>query len=96
MKESCKKKTIRGEDEKNLINKEKRGKKMSEIKLNVNGMVCGGCEKRVINALSDINGIQEVVADHNKGTVTIKANENIEKIIIKEKIEELGFEVKEN
>lgn len=69
---------------------------MSEIKLNVNGMVCEGCEKRVVNALSDISGIQEVAADHNNGTVTIKADENIEKSIIKEKIEELGFEVKEN
>lgn len=69
---------------------------MKEIKLNVNGMVCGGCEKRVINALSTINGVQEVIANHNNGTVTIKTNEEIEQNIIKEKIEDLGFEVKED
>ena len=69
---------------------------MSEIKLNVNGMVCNGCEKRVINALSSIDGVQEVIADYKSGTVTIKTNSNIEISIIKERIEDIGFEVKED
>ena len=69
---------------------------MEEIKLNVNGMVCGGCEKRVQNSLSTIKGIKEVIANHNDGTVIIKSDEKIEKEIIKEKIEDLGFEVKED
>ncbi len=69
---------------------------MSEIKLNVNGMVCNGCENRVKNALSNIEGIQEVIADYKSGTVTIKANDNIDVNTIKEKIEDIGFEVKED
>lgn len=69
---------------------------MEEIKLNVNGMVCGGCEKRVVNALSTINGVKEVIADHENGIVLVKMAEKIDENIIKEMIEDLGFEVKEN
>ena len=47
---------------------------MEEIKLNVNGMVCGGCEKRVVNSLSTIDGVKEVIANHNEGTVAIKSD----------------------
>lgn len=66
---------------------------MKEIKINVKGMVCGGCEKRVVNALSEIEGIKEVTADHTNGTVIIKTDKEIEKNIIKETIEDIGFEV---
>ncbi len=66
---------------------------MKEITINVKGMVCGGCEKRVVNALSEIEGIEEVVANHTNGTVIIKTEKEIEKNIIKEKIEDIGFEV---
>ena len=70
--------------------------KMEEIKLNVNGMVCGGCEKRVVNAVSTIEGVKEVIANYNEGTVVVKSDIKISEDIIKEKIEDIGFEVKEN
>ena len=69
---------------------------MKEIKLNVEGMVCEGCEKRVENALKTTNGVNEVIAKHESGIVTIKADNEIEKNVIEEKIEDLGFEVKED
>jgi copper chaperone CopZ len=69
---------------------------MEEIKLNVNGMVCGGCEKRVVNAVSTIEGVKEVIANYNEGTVVVKSDIKISEDIIKEKIEDIGFEVKEN
>lgn len=71
---------------------------MMEIKLNVIGMVCGGCEKRVVNALSELEGVQEVVANHNTGIVKLKVNENIDLDIdtIKDKIEDIGFEVRKD
>lgn len=69
---------------------------MKEIKLNVEGMVCEWCEKRVENALKTINGVNEVIAKHESGIVTIKADNEIEKNVIEEKIEDLGFEVKED
>ena len=66
---------------------------MEEIKLNVNGMVCGGCEKRVVNAVSTIEGVKEVIANYNEGTVVVKSDIKISEDIIKEKIEDLGFTV---
>lgn len=68
---------------------------MKEIILNVEGMVCGGCEKRVVNALSEVENINEVIANHEENKVTIKTNGEVDLSVIKEKIEDLGFEVKE-
>lgn len=68
---------------------------MEEITMNVNGMVCEGCEKRIINRLSTIKGVKEVIANHKNGTVLVKADEKIEKNVIEETIEDLGFDVKE-
>lgn len=69
---------------------------MKEIKMNVKGMVCGGCEKRVVNSLSEIEGVKEVIANHNEGIVIIKSDVEMEKDILKERIEDLGFEVEED
>ena len=66
---------------------------MEEIKVKINGMVCGGCENRVKNALSSINGVEKVEADHKTGNVTIMSKEEIDIEKIKETVEDLGFEV---
>ena len=66
---------------------------MKETIIKVNGMVCNGCENRVQNALKNIEGIEEVVADHNKGIVTVKSKEEVSKKVMEEKIEDIGFEV---
>ncbi len=59
-------------------------------------MVCGGCENRVQNALKTLDGVENVIANHTDGTVTITATNDINLDIIKEKIEDIGFDVKEN
>jgi len=64
--------------------------------IKVEGMVCGGCENRVQNALKSIEGVENVVADHTNGTVTVTAKEEVSISIMKETIEDLGFEVKED
>lgn len=70
---------------------------MKEIIIKVQGMVCNGCENRVQNALKNIDGVENVVADHTTGTVTITSNNEISEDVLEEKIEDLGFEVvKEN
>ena len=67
---------------------------MKETILNVKGMVCGGCEKRVENALGDIKGIKKVKANHENGTVKMESKKEIDMNVVKEKIENLGFKVK--
>ena len=65
---------------------------MKETKIKVNGMVCEGCENRVKNALSSIDGIERIEANHKIGIVT-----EIDRSVIEEKINDLGFEtVKED
>ncbi len=66
---------------------------MKEIKLNVEGMVCTGCENRIKKALSIIEGVKKVKANHKEKTVTIKGSENIDIEKIKEIIRDLGFEI---
>lgn len=67
---------------------------MKEMILNVEGMMCTGCEKRIENTVSSIEGVSKVVANHENGTVTISLNQDVEQRIIKEKIENIGFSVK--
>ena len=68
---------------------------MKEMTMKVSGMVCGGCENRVKNAVNSIEGVEEVAADHTSGIVTIKANEDVLEEKVKERIEDIGFEVVE-
>ena len=46
------------------------------------------------NAVKNMNGIKSVKADHTTGTVKIEAEDGIEESKIKEKIENIGFDVK--
>ena len=69
---------------------------MKELKIKINGMVCGGCENRVKIALSEISGVESVDADHNTGIVTITSKEDIDVSKIKEKIIDIGFEIVED
>lgn len=69
---------------------------MNELILKVDGMVCGGCENRVQNALKTIAGIEAVIADHKSGVVKITAKASVDKDTIKEKIEDIGFSVRED
>lgn len=66
-----------------------------EISLNVEGMMCSGCENRVQNSLKTIEGVTDVVASHTNKKVTVTTNGNVDKIVLKNAIEDLGYEVKE-
>ena len=56
-------------------------------------MECGGCENRIKNALSTIEGIESVDADYKTGIVKVKSNEEITKEQMEETIEDIGFEI---
>lgn len=68
---------------------------MKEIILNVEGIVCTGCEKRVENSLKEIKNVKEVTANHENNKVIIKMEDEADINEIKDRIDELGFEVKE-
>lgn len=66
---------------------------MKELEIKVNGMMCSGCENRVQNALKTVEGVKEVVANHTTGIVRVTSNDEVSEISIKEKIEDIGYEV---
>ena len=68
---------------------------MKDIELKVEGMVCNGCENRVKNALKNINGVEGVEANYTTGIVKVTASDDVLENTIKEKIEDIGFEVVE-
>lgn len=67
---------------------------MKEINLKVLGMMCEGCENRVKNALSQIKGVDSVEASHKDSNVKVILKDDIDTNILKEKLEDLGYEVK--
>ncbi len=68
---------------------------MKELTFKVEGMMCNGCENRVQNSLKTVDGVENVSASHVTGTVTVTLNKEIDESIIKNKIEDIGYEVKE-
>ena len=66
---------------------------MKETNFIVNGMMCGGCENRVKNAIKNIEGVENVTADHNTGKVIVVSNNEVSEETIKETLEDIGYEV---
>ncbi len=70
---------------------------MKEIIVKVKGMMCGGCENRIKNAVGEISGVQAVEANHETGIVKVISNIDIERKTIEDTINDIGFEaVKED
>ena len=63
--------------------------------IKINGMKCEHCKKRVEEALLQIEGIKKVKVDLKTGNVKITSKEDIPYSILKEVIEELGYEIEE-
>lgn len=66
---------------------------MKEIIIKVDGMMCKGCENRIQNSLKNVDGIENVIANHKTGEVKITLQNELNECIIKEKIEDIGFKV---
>lgn len=66
---------------------------MKETTLKVKGMVCGGCESRVKNALGEIEGVENVEASFETGIVKVTSKDDVKTEILEETIDDIGFEV---
>lgn len=75
----------------NLTNNESR-KENKEMKITVNGMMCGHCEAHVKKALEAIEGIETAAPSHEENLVTITTTKDIDEAIIKAAVEEAGYE----
>ncbi|MDO4743094.1 MAG: heavy metal-associated domain-containing protein [bacterium] len=63
--------------------------------IKVAGMACTGCENRIKSALSTIDKIINVEADHTSGIVKVTSDGAIDISTVKTVIDDLGFEVQE-
>ena len=61
----------------------------------VKGMHCDGCVKRVTNALSSIPGVKKCSVNLQDGCCDLVMSHNVDEYIIKERIQNLGFEIVE-
>ncbi len=62
------------------------------MKIAVNGMMCGHCEAHVKKALEGIAGIEEAIASHEENTVVITTSGNVDEALIKAAVVEAGYE----
>ena len=67
---------------------------MKELELKVEGMMCNGCENRVKNSVGNIEGVEKVEASYETGLVKVFLNKDVDENVIKETIEDIGYEVK--
>ena len=63
--------------------------------LSVTGMTCGGCERRVVANVGEVEGILAVEADAELGQVRVATKENKKelKVAAIEKIKSLGYSI---
>ena len=62
------------------------------MELTVKGMMCAHCEAHVKEALEKIDGVTNVIADHEKNLVTLSAATAIDESILKAAVEGAGYE----
>ena len=67
--------------------------KIMENIIKVKGMMCGGCENRVKNAVGTIDGVESVEADFKTGIVKVIGGEAVKRQMIENAIEDIGFEI---
>lgn len=62
-------------------------------KIKIRGMTCQHCVAAVTKALSSIEGIDNVSVDLESGEATFEENIPVDPRIIREKIEDEGYEI---
>lgn len=68
---------------------------MQKITVQVEGMMCSGCENHVNDAVKKNFEIKSVASSHKEGTTTIITEKEIDEATLKQVIEGQGFDVKD-
>lgn len=62
--------------------------------IEIEGMSCGHCAKKVETGLKDIKGVKSVTVDLEAKKATVTMKQEISDGVLKNVVEELGYEVK--
>lgn len=69
----------------------------AQLVLQVSGMSCSGCEERIGNALSRLDGVRRSSADHEGGQVRVAYDPaQVSAETVRGRIEEMGYGVAED
>ncbi len=61
-------------------------------KFTVKGMMCPHCEAHVREAVSGIQGVVDVIADHKNNLLAVKSNAEIDDGEVRNAVENAGYE----
>jgi copper chaperone CopZ len=61
--------------------------------ITVEGMNCTGCEQKVTNALTTIDGVRRAEADHDTGEVEVVVDDETETDVLTDVIYDTGYDV---
>ncbi|MYL48884.1 copper ion binding protein [Halobacillus litoralis] len=64
-----------------------------ETTLKVEGMTCGHCKSAVEGALKEVDGVNGVDVDLETGNVKVSHSETVNKVEMREAVEEQGYDV---
>lgn len=68
---------------------------MEQTTLKIEGMTCGHCKSAVDGALRNLQGVQDVHVDLNKGVAEVTYNNTeVTSVNMKEAVEEQGYDVR--
>ena len=76
----------------NILETRNNSKEVCKMKISVKGMMCGHCEMHVKKALEAIDGVTNVSASHEKGTVTFETTKEVDEALIKKAVADAGYE----
>lgn len=76
----------------NILETRNNSKEVCKMKISVKGMMCGHCEMHVKKALEAIDGVTNVSASHEKGTVTFETSKEVDEALIKKAVADAGYE----
>lgn len=73
--------------------KQKKEKVKMEKTIKIEGMMCKHCEAHVKKALEALDGVESVVASHEKGTAVITLTHDVSDEVLKSTVEAEGYKV---
>lgn len=70
------------------------GESLAQVTLHITGMTCAHCQSAVTKALSELDGVDQVAVDLDKGTAEVTYDSSkVNREKMKEAVEEQGYDV---
>ena len=76
----------------NILENKNNDTEICKMRISVKGMMCGHCEMHVKKALEAVNGVANVSASHETGTVTFETSKEVDEELIKKAVTDAGYE----